>query len=105
MPTPELTIAVSIGGSVIVAALPKLIDLFLGERIAKRKDESDRRKAEMAAEEAYRQAVFTAAREDAVESLKLYRERIRDLEAMLGRSLDDTRSGAHPQRDRQDPPA
>lgn len=102
MPSPELTIAVSIGGSIAVAALPKLIDLFLGEKIAKRKDETDQRKAQLAAEEAYRQAVFTAAREDAAASLKLYRDRVRELEALLGRSLDETHPGVSPPTNREE---
>jgi len=91
-PSNELTIALSLGGSVVLAALPKILDFFFGEKIARRRDEVEAQKADRAEAAAYQLAVFQAAREDA----SALRRRITDLERLLGRSLDETNPGAKP---------
>lgn len=68
--------AISLGGAVLVAAMPKLLDYVMGERIArKKKDKED--------EEAYRKAVFddaTAARTDRAAFQAMLLARIKELE-------------------------
>lgn len=74
--------AISIGGAAMVAALPKVLDLVMGDKIARRKKEVD-------AEEAYRQAVFldaTAVRARESATILALQQRNRELEdALVGR--------------------
>lgn len=71
--------AISIGGAAMVAALPKVLDLVMGDKIARRKKEVD-------AEEAYRQAVFldaTAVRARESATILALQQRNRELEESL----------------------
>lgn len=74
--------AISIGGAAMVAALPKVLDLVMGDKIARRKKEVD-------AEEAYRQAVFldaTAVRARESATILALQQRNRELEeALMGK--------------------
>lgn len=90
--SPEVTTAVSLTGAAFIALLPKLVDLILGARIAKKKDEAER-------EAAYRQTVFADAarvreerasfQAELLERIRALEERNRELEEY---SLDDTRT-------------
>jgi len=72
--TSESTVLISLAGSAFVATIPKLIDIFFGTRISRKKEEADR-------EAAYRLKVFEDAaatrQENAVMRAELLAERDR----------------------------
>lgn len=88
----EMTTAISLGGAALVAAMPKLLDYIMGERIAKKKRDFE-------AEEMYRKAVFddaTASRVDRAAFQSLLVEHIKQLEEELQkeRSKSQTLKGS-----------
>lgn len=93
MPAPEVTISLSLIGSAVLAALPKVLETLLGDRIA-------RRKTAEAAEEAYKQALFTDAtlvRQERAALQGELRARIGELEqekAQLEAALEAARRGS-----------
>lgn len=89
MLSPEMTMAVSLGGAALVAALPKLLEYIMGERIAQKKRDFE-------AEDAYRKAVFedaTASRMDRVAFQSMLVNRIKELEENLQQAREEGGSG------------